>query len=71
MDDEKNQSANYKFFERKLASISIPLILNQLPSLLHIIGRNFEQKLHIIGRKHPLSGGMSSFLFLCKSRIES
>ena len=41
MDDEKNQSANYTFFERKLASISIPLILNQLPSLLHIIGRNF------------------------------
>ena len=34
---------------------SISLILDRLASLLHIIGRNFGQNLHIIGRKKALT----------------
>ena len=43
---------------------SISLILDELASLLHIIGRNFEQKLHIIGRKGALSGFMPLVHFM-------
>ena len=34
---------------------SISLMLDGLARLLHISGRNFEQKLHIFGRKKALA----------------